>query len=92
MSETKLTKRLFRHLNGGSKFSELVYRIYSDDVRTEVYELTRTDGRPDYYITERKLVCGDEELDLLKPHEDAVVWVRARITAASDTREEGSDE
>jgi hypothetical protein len=61
----KFTQHMTMHLNGGSKFSELHYRVHADGVATNIYRFKRTDGSPKYLITDDVFVCGDDRFDVL---------------------------
>lgn len=87
MSETRerptLTQRMTRHINGGSKFSELHYEILADGEPTGITLYERTDGSPQYRYTARELRYGDETLDLMdRDGSDPVAWVNARLPQA----------
>lgn len=76
-----LTKRLVRHVNGGSKFSSLTQQIYADDKDSGVTLHTETDGSPDYHYTGRVLSCGEDLLDLMIPgHEDPIKWILRHLS------------
>ena len=78
---TTVTQKLTLHLNGGSKFSELHYKIFADGEDTGMTRHVRTDGRPRYNTTADEIHCGDETLDLKSegPGFDPIPWVLARI-------------
>jgi hypothetical protein len=61
----RFTEKMTAHLNGGSKFSELHYRVYADGVETKITHGRRTDGSPRYLITSDVFSCGDETFDNL---------------------------
>ena len=79
----RFTKRMRMHLNGGAKFSELHYEVYRDGRPTGITHVRKTDGSPQYRITEDLLLCGDEHFDLLATgglgHED---WLLAHSREA----------
>lgn len=63
--EPVLTQTMTMHLNGGSKFSELRYKILADGANTGITRYTRTNGSPKYLKTVDALVNGNESFDIL---------------------------
>lgn len=61
--DVKFTQKMTAHLNGGKVFSELHYRIYADDVETEIMRYKRTSGGPKYLITDDNFVSGSDRFD-----------------------------
>jgi len=53
----KFTENLTMHLNGGSKFSELHYRVMGDGRELAITHHRRTGGRPKYLITDDVFHC-----------------------------------
>lgn len=53
----KFTQDLTMHMNGGSKFSELHYRVRGDGRELPITHHTRTNGRPKYLITDDVFRC-----------------------------------
>lgn len=53
------------HLNGGSKFSRLVYKITRDGIDTGITRITETNGSPNYLKTADDFVKGDARFDML---------------------------
>ncbi len=76
----KLTQKMTMHLNGGSKFSELHFKILADGNETGIKRCTRTNGSPKYLKTVDVLRCGDEEFDVLSAKGVGMVdWILAHI-------------
>lgn len=76
----KLTQRMTMHLNGGSKFSELHYKILADDEETGITRHVRTDGSPKYLTTVDVLCCGEETFDVLETRGVGMIdWIFAHI-------------
>lgn len=65
-SVVKYTQQMVMHLSGGSKFSQLNYRIMADGVDTGIVRVTRTDGSPRYMKTADEFHAGDDVFDVLK--------------------------
>ncbi len=65
MSEPKLTQTMTMHLNGGSNFSELHYKILADGAETGITRFTRTNGSPKYLKTVDAFLNGTKEFDVL---------------------------
>lgn len=61
----EFTQKMMMHLNGGSKFSELRFRILSDGKETSVTRVKRTSGSPRYLITVDLFSDGKEEFDVM---------------------------
>lgn len=58
------TERMTMHLNGGSEFSELHFRVLVDGHETPIRHHRRTDGSPKYRITDDVFACAcGAELD-----------------------------
>lgn len=53
----KFTETMTMHLNGGSKFSELHYRVSGDGRELPIMHYRRTDGSPKYLITDDVFHC-----------------------------------
>lgn len=82
MSDTKqkLTQTMKMHLNGGSKFSRLVYAILADGKDTGITRITETSGRPKYLKTADKLHKGEEVFDILGLKGVGMIdWILARL-------------
>ena len=63
------------HLNGGSDFSELHYKITLDG-REIATRHTRTNGSPYYKKTADEMHCGEKTFDILKTKgEGATAWL-----------------
>jgi hypothetical protein len=76
----KLTRALTMHLNGGSEFSELRYKILPDGVETGITRLGRTDGSPRYRITVDVFACGEEWSDVLETKGVGMLeWILSHI-------------
>lgn len=59
----KFTETMTMHLNGGSLFSELHFRVLGDGRELPITHHRRTDGRPKYLVTDdvfRCTKCGAE--------------------------------
>ena len=83
MSDIKFTQQMTRHLNGGSKFSELHYRVYADGVETPITRHKRTNGSPNYLITVDVFVCGDDRFDVRETKGAGLTdWLIAHTPAA----------
>lgn len=59
------TQKLHMHLNGGSKFSKLIYDVFRDGQPTGIVHARTTNGSPKYLITDDALGKGDEVFDIL---------------------------
>jgi hypothetical protein len=76
----ELTQSMTMHLNGGSKFSELHFKILADGKETGITRHTRTNGSPQYLKTIDALVCGGEEFDILATRGVGMIdWILAHI-------------
>jgi hypothetical protein len=64
----KFTQQMAMHLNGGSKFSELRYKIFADGKPTTFMRVTRTDGSPKYTKTQ------DVIFDTTRPDDPAACY------------------
>jgi hypothetical protein len=53
----KFTQNMTTHINGGSEFSELHYRVAADGRETPVIHHQRTAGSPKYLITNDWFRC-----------------------------------
>lgn len=79
-TQPRLTQKMTMHLNGGSKFSELHYRILADGKEAGITRYRRTAGRPKYLVTADVLGCGDETFDVLAAKGVGMVdWILARL-------------
>jgi hypothetical protein len=80
VSEPKLTQVMTLHLNGGSKFSELHYKILADGAETGITLHERTNGSPNYKYTARELHFGEETLDLMEEgHPKMRAWILEHV-------------
>lgn len=80
MSAPKLTQTMKMHLNGGSKFSRLVYAILADGVDTGITRVTETSGRPKYLKTADVLHKGEESFDILATKGAGMqAWILERL-------------
>lgn len=61
----KLTQILNMHLNGGKKFSRMVWKILADDKDTGIARIRDTSGSPKYLVTSDKFLIGEEVFDVL---------------------------
>lgn len=77
----KLTQNMTLHMNGGSEFSELHYKILADGEETGITRHTRTDGSPKYEIVADEMHFGSDTYDFRNPLEDqsAKQWVIDRL-------------
>lgn len=53
----KFREHMTMHMNGGSKFSELHYRVSGDGQELPITHHRRTDGSPKYLITADVFSC-----------------------------------
>ncbi len=60
------TKSMTLHMNGGSEFSELHYKILHDGKESGITQHIRTDGSPDYKEVANEFHAGEATFDLLK--------------------------
>jgi hypothetical protein len=79
----RLTQSMTMHLNGGSKFSELHYKILANGKETGITRYKRTSGSPGYLVTDDFLLSGGhggEEFDVLATKGSGMVdWILAHI-------------
>lgn len=76
-----VTQQLTAHLNGGSKFSEMHYRIYADGEETGITRHRLTTGSSKYLVTCDELRHGEETFDVLEAKGvGAMDWILARIS------------
>lgn len=76
----KLTQTMTMHLNGGSKFSRLVFAILADGVDTGITRVTETSGSPKYLKTADELHKGEDVFDILGTKGvGAEAWILARL-------------
>lgn len=79
----KLTQTMTMHLNGGSKFSELHYKILADGEETGIKRCRRTDGSPKYLVTCDVLFIGEETFDVLATRGVGMTeWILAHMRPA----------
>lgn len=73
----KFTEQMTMHLNGGSEFSELRYRVYGDGRELPITHARRTDGSPKYLITDDmfRCTCGAEFDRLAAKGVGLVAWL-----------------
>jgi len=91
MSDIKLTQRLKMHLNGGSKFSSLVYMIYADGRDTGITRTTKTKGRPHYLIAEDTLSFGEETFDIMQTKGVGMKeWILERVNGETNASDRNS--
>lgn len=62
----KFTQSMTMHLNGGSKFSQLHYKILADGKETGITRHTATNGSPQYLTTADELHFGSETFDVME--------------------------
>lgn len=75
----KLTKRMTMHMSGGD-FFELHYEVFADGKPTEITQLCRTNGRPEYLLTHDLWRFRDEEFDALEARNVGLLdWLYARL-------------
>ena len=90
-AEARWTQQMSMHLNGGSKFSELVFRLYRDGQETGITRRTltrrtRTNGSPKYLKTIDVLQSGDETFDILATRGQGMLqWCEAHRPDATHT-------
>lgn len=78
----KWTQTMTMHLNGGSKFSSLVYKILCDGKETNIQRATATNGSPRYLKTADEFLCGDDVYDMLaRKGEGLEEWLEAHHPA-----------
>lgn len=78
-AKPELRQTMTMHLNGGRKFSRLVYKIMADGVDTGITRITETSGSPKYLKTADELHKGDEVFDILATKGIGMVeWILAR--------------
>ena len=65
VDKPKLTQTMTMHLNGGRKFSRLVYKILADGKDTGITRMTATNGSPKYLKTADELHKGEEVFDIM---------------------------
>ena len=76
----KVTQTMTMHLNGGSKFSRMVFRIDADGVDTGITRIKETSGSPKYLITVDGFYKGDDVFDVLATKGVGMMeWILARI-------------
>lgn len=90
-----LTQSMTMHMNGGSKFSELHFKILADGKETGIKRYRCTDGSPNYLITDDLLTAGEETFDVLATKGSGMTdWILAHIQCdepGSEPADEGSD-
>lgn len=85
----KWTQSLQMHLNGGSKYSTLVYRVLCDGSVTNITRTRSTGGSPKYLLTGDVFVCGGDEFDALKAKPGELeAWLEAHNGPGSDALKE----
>ena len=62
----RFTAKMHMHLNGGSDYSELHYKVLRDGQETQITRHTRTSGHPGYLKTHDFFQCDDAVFDLLE--------------------------
>lgn len=79
------TQTLKMHLNGGSKFSSLVYDVMRDGKPTGITRSKRTNGSPQYLIEQDVFVAADQsEFDNLKARGAGLTdWLEAHCAKES---------
>ncbi len=91
----RLTQRMTMHLNGGSNFSELHFRILADGEETRITRHKRTNGSPKYLITQDVLLAGGhggEEFDVLAVKGVGVIdWILAHLDGDAKGPKKGGD-
>lgn len=74
-----------QHINGGAKFSQLVFDVFADGKPTGIARITNTDGSPLYVKTLDKLEKDGEEFDVLATRGDGMIaWLEAHHTPAEE--------
>ncbi len=73
------TQRMKMHLNGGSKFSTLIYDVLIDGKPTGIQRSKHTNGSPKYFITQDLFVAEDgSEFDMLAAKGQGITeWLEA---------------
>lgn len=90
-TEPKITGQMTLHLNGGSKFSELHYKVLVDNKETGITRHTRTDGSPKYKKVADELHYGEDTFDILACKGVGIKeWIMERVNQAARSRESGS--
>lgn len=85
-TEPKITGEMTLHLNGGSKFSSLHYKVLVDGKETGINRLTRTNGRPNYKKISDELYFNDETFDLLKAKGQGIKeWILERFNPSRES-------
>ena len=88
MNKPSFAQVMTMHVNGGSKYSELHYRIYSDGEPTAITRHKRTGGRPRYLIEMDVFRCGEAEFDNLAARGRGLMeWVTAQHAATKAAKE-----
>lgn len=83
----KLTQTMKMHVNGGSKFSRLVYAILADGVDTGITRVTDTGGSPKYLKTADVLHKGEEVFDILAAKGVGMIdWIINHIAATVEEK------
>lgn len=79
VKEPKITTVLQMHLNGGSKFSSRIDKVFVDGVYFGVTLHEATNGSPHHKYTARELHYGQDTYDLMKSAEengtDHINWI-----------------
>jgi hypothetical protein len=91
VSDPKLTKRMKMHLNG-SGFSILSYDVLADGKPTGITHHRKTNGRPEYLITEDVWQFKDEVFDAIAAKGLGLIdWIKARVaeSASANGSEQG---
>lgn len=74
----KWTQSMTMHLNGGSKFSSLIYKVLCDGKPTNIQRARETNGSPQYLITADEFLCGGDVYDMLaRKGEGLEEWLEA---------------
>lgn len=71
------TQKTIMHLNGGSHYSVLYYRVYGDGEELPITHYVRTDGRPKYLVLEDRFSCTGcgAEFDRMAGHAGLLDWL-----------------
>ena len=82
-----LTQQFHSHATGPT-WTRLTYRVIADGKPTEILFTKRTNGAPQYRVTEYRLDCGEESIDITPPHPApgfARQWILDHILNTSTT-------
>lgn len=83
-SKHSYSKCMKMHMNGGKKFSAMIWDIHRDGVAIGVNLTDETSGSPDYRYTARTLRHGDQTFDVLAHGMAAGIAWLDQITLTAD--------